>query len=114
MKELHHRGIGERNMKSTVFYLLDWGNKGLDPAQGVPHGHRLPQCCQHLVPVSNSHPTGLRADDHMTEVLATAVFCGLRHGYPQGEFLQTHGHTVIITVLFTSVISPLKQLYQLM
>lgn len=94
MKELHHRGIGERNMKSTVFYLLDWGNKGLDPAQGVPHGHRLPQCGQHLVPVSNSHPTGLRADDHMTEVLATAVFCGLRHGYPQGEFLQTHTVTL--------------------
>lgn len=78
-------------MKSTVFYLLDWGNEGLDPAQWVPHGHRLPQSGQHLVPVSDPHPTGLWADDHVTEVLAAAVFCGLRHCYPQGEFLQTHG-----------------------
>lgn len=78
-------------MKSTVFHLRDWEKLGRDPAQGVPHGHGLPQSGQHLVPVSNPHPTGLWADNHMTEVLATAIIRGLCHCYSQGEFLQTQG-----------------------
>lgn len=63
-----------------------WG--GLDPAQGVPHGHGLPQSGQHLVPVCDPHAAGLWADDHVTQVLAPAVVRGFRHRHPQGEFLQ--------------------------
>lgn len=99
-------------MKSTVDYLLDWGKEGLDPAQWVPHGHGLPQSGQHLVPVSDPHPTGLWADDHVTEVLAAAVFCGLRHCYPQGEFLQTR--LIRRDYCLLHMIPPLKELYQLM
>lgn len=78
-------------MKKQVFYLKRVGyvrqSRGLDPAQRVPHGHRLSQSGQHLVPVGDPHPAGLWADDHMTQVLAPTVVCGLCNRHPQGELL---------------------------
>lgn len=70
---------------------------GSDPAQWVPHGHGLPQGGQHLVPVGDAHATGLRADDHMTKVLAPAVLRGLGHRHPQGQFLQGQRYTATLT-----------------
>ena len=88
-----NKGRGERNMKKQVFYLKQVRyvrkQRGLDPAQRVPHGHGLPQSGQHLVPVGDPHPAGLWADDHMTQVLAPAIVRGLCHRHPQGQFLQT-------------------------
>lgn len=88
-----NKGRGERKVKKRVFYLKQVGfargQRELDPAQRVPHGHGLPQSGQHLVPVGDPHPAGFRADDHMAEVLAPAVVCGLCHCHPQREFLQT-------------------------
>lgn len=71
--------------------------EGSDPAQRVPHGHGLPQCGQHLVPVGDANAAGLRADDHMTQVLAPAVLRGLGHRHPQGQFLQRQRYTATLT-----------------
>lgn len=91
-----NKGGAERHVKKRVFYLKQVGYvrsaKILDPAQRVPHGHRLPQSGQHLVPVGDPHPAGLRANDHVTQVLAPPIVCGLCHRHPQGEFLQTARH----------------------
>lgn len=70
---------------------------GSDPAQRVPHGHGLPQGGQHLVPVGDAHATGLRADDHMTQVLAPAVLRGLGHRHSQGQFLRGRCYTASLT-----------------
>lgn len=67
----------------------------LDPAQRVPHGDGLPQRGQHLVPVGDPHAAGLGADDHMAQVFAPSVVCGLRHGDPQGELLPAERHGYI-------------------
>lgn len=76
----------------------------------MPHGHRLPQRGQHLVPVSDPHPTGLWTDDDVAQVLSPAVVRGLSHRHPQGEFLNTtqHGHTIwcVSMTLLHSMVHP--------
>lgn len=92
-----NKGGGGGNVTKPVFPWKQVGSvregeRALDPAYRVPHGHGLPQSGQHLVPVGDPYPAGLRADDHMTQVLTPAVIRGLRHSHPQREFLQaTHG-----------------------
>jgi len=53
----------------------------------VPHGDRLPQRGQHLVPVRDAHPAGRRANEDMACVVGAAVLTALSHRHPQGQVL---------------------------
>lgn len=63
----------------------------LIPAERVPHGDRLAERGQHLVPVRGAHPAGCRPNEHMACVVTAPILAALGHCHPQGQLLGTTG-----------------------